>query len=106
MGVVLTADRYADFGAAEMPGRETPLASAGNSISSAAGTAGSAQQEGLPPSKPGSLNQGPASVAISPRSSRGLPDIGSPVPSSPVGPKANTPGTERPESSSSHKLPG
>ena len=81
-----------DLGSLEtQQGTATPLQSAGNSNASVTGPLA---QDPSHASRPASLREGPASAALSPRSSRGLPDIGSPLnPSSPK-PKPPVPGTD------------
>ena len=84
----------ADLGSLEVHhAREGPLEAAGPSTGTAPGLAGPLQQDALPPSGPASLKAASATSALSPRSSRGLPDIGSPLnPGSPKGSKPYTAG--------------
>lgn len=59
--------------------RESPLEAAGPPTASGPGLAGPLLPPIAPTSKPASLKEGQMGAAMSPKSSRGLPDIGSPL---------------------------
>lgn len=82
--------RSADLGSVDpLAAREAPSEVTGPPSIAGSTSAGALQPASLPPSKAGSLKDQPLASALSPRSSRGLPDLGSPL--NPSSPKAMKP---------------